>query len=270
MGETYTLITGASSGFGRSIARKLSPSRKLVLVGRNAETLDAVRSTCANPDRHLLWVRDLSEMDGISDDLTSLLAAKGADIDHFVHSAGVTGIQLARATEMGFVSRLFNVNVFSAMEMIRPLVQKKVNHGALQSITFISSIATRVGASGYFAYAATKGAINSLSLSLAVELAPAVRVNAVLPGIVRTEMTKEYFTNSNFVTLYPLGFGRPEDIADMVEFLTSERARWITGQEMVVDGGRSVFSPVPSEVSARQVELLSETNDGGQRGQAHS
>jgi NAD(P)-dependent dehydrogenase (short-subunit alcohol dehydrogenase family) len=253
MGATYTLITGASSGFGRSIARKLAPSRKLVLVGRSAETLDAVRSTCANPNQHLLWVRDLSQVEGISDDLVSLLVAKGADIDHFVHSAGVTGIQMVRATEMEFVNRLFNVNVFSAMEIIRPLVQKKVNHGALRSIIFISSIATRVGASGYFAYAATKGAINALSLSLAVELAPAIRVNAVLPGIVQTEMTKEYFANSNFVTLYPLGFGHPEDIADMVEFLTSDRARWITGQEMVVDGGRSVFSPVPAECAANAI-----------------
>jgi len=124
----------------------------------------------------------------------------------------------------------------------------------LRSITFISSIATRVGASGYFAYAASKGAINSLSLSLAVELAPAVRVNAVLPGIVQTQMTKEYFTNSDFVALYPLSFGRPEDIADAVEFLISDHARWITAHELVVDGGRSVFSPTPNEYAANRVD----------------
>ena len=95
-----------------------------------------------------------------------------------------------------------------------------------------------------------------MSLSLAVELAPKVRVNAVLPGIIETQMTQEYFTNTDFVAYYPLGFGRPEDVADMVEFLISDRARWITGQEFVVDGGRSVFSPVPGEIDAKRAEFI--------------
>jgi NAD(P)-dependent dehydrogenase (short-subunit alcohol dehydrogenase family) len=250
MRETYTLITGASSGFGQGIAQKLAPSRKLILAGRSLEKLEGVRKTCANPERHLAWARDLGKLDGLGDELASWLIAKDINVDHFVHSAGVTGIQLARAMDMAFVTGVFNVNVFSAMEIIRSLLQKRVNHGALRSITFISSIATRVGASGYFAYAASKGAVNAMSLSLAVELAPAVRVNAILPGIVQTQMTKEYFTNSDFVALYPLGFGRPEDMADAVEFLSSDRARWITGQEIVVDGGRSVFSPTRNECAA--------------------
>ena len=253
MSETCTLITGASSGFGQSIARKLAPARKLILAGRSEEKLESVRKECVAPERHLLWARDLGRVENLAEDLSAFLSEKNISVDHFIHSAGVTGIQLARATEMAFVSRLFNVNVFSAMEIIRILVSKRSNHGALRSITFISSIATRVGASGYFAYAATKGAVNSLSLSLAVELAPAVRVNAILPGIVQTQMTKEYFTNSDFVSLYPLGFGRPEDMADAVEFLSSDRARWITGQEIVVDGGRSVFSPTRNECAANAV-----------------
>jgi NAD(P)-dependent dehydrogenase (short-subunit alcohol dehydrogenase family) len=255
MNECYTLITGASSGFGRSIAQKLAPSRRLVLAGRNVEKLEAARSTCDTPERHLVWARDLSRLEGIGEELAAFLAAKQIRIDHFIHSAGFTGIQFARAVEMTFVTRVFNVNVFSAMEIIRPLTQNKVNKGALRSITFISSIATRVGASGYFVYAASKGAVNAMSLSLAVELAPAIRVNAVLPGIIETQMTQEYFTNADFVAFYPLGFGRPEDVANAAEFLISDRARWITGQEFVVDGGRSVFSPVPSEISAKRAEL---------------
>lgn len=270
MNENYTLITGASSGFGRSIAQKLAPSRRLILAGRNAEKLEAVRKTCAAPERHLLWVRDLSTLDGLGEGLASFLIGKDIRVGHFVHSAGFTGIQFARAVEMTFVTRVFNVNVFSAMEIIRPLTQKKVNQGALRSITFISSIATRIGASGYFVYAASKGAVNSMSLSLAVELAPDIRVNAVLPGIIETQMTREYFTNANFVAFYPLGFGRPEDVADAVEFLSSDRARWITGQEIVVDGGRSVFSPVPGELSAKQAELISKATDHGHRGQTRS
>ncbi|MGO9008549.1 MAG: SDR family NAD(P)-dependent oxidoreductase [Bryobacteraceae bacterium] len=245
MDETYTLITGASSGFGRSIALRLARSRRLVLTGRNVGKLDEVRRKCETPERHLVWVEDLNRVGAIREELASFLASRNIRIDHFIHSAGVTGIQLARAVEPEFVNRVFNVNVFAAMEIIGALVQRRVNRGALRSITLISSIASELGAKGYSVYAASKGAVNALTRSLAVELAPAVRANAVLPGIIETEMTREYFVNSDFVALYPLGAGRPADVADAVEFLSSDRARWITGQEMVVDGGRSIFSPTP-------------------------
>src|SRR5690349_10430271 len=113
MSDTFTLVTGASSGFGRSIALKLAASRRLVLAGRDTEKLDAVRKTCAHPDRHRIWSRDLTRVEGIGDDLAAWLSTNQVTIDHFVHSAGTTGIQLARATDMEFVSRVFNVNVFA-------------------------------------------------------------------------------------------------------------------------------------------------------------
>jgi NAD(P)-dependent dehydrogenase (short-subunit alcohol dehydrogenase family) len=243
MGEIYTLITGASSGFGRSIAQKLAPARNLLLADISTEKLEAVRKTCEGSERHLVWARDLSQLDGIGEELASLLTAKDIRIDQFIHSAGVFGIQFVRANEMAFVGRVFNVNLFSAMEIIRPLAQNKLNKGALRSIIFISSTNSRLGAKGYSAYAASKAALNALSLSLAVELAPAVRVNAVLPGIIETEMNKDHFADPEFAAsmraTHPLGLGRPEDVAATVEFLASDHARWITGQEIVVDGGRS-------------------------------
>ena len=243
MGEPYTLITGAASGFGRSIAQRLAPFRRLLLSDINGEGLEATRNLCETPDRHLLWVRDLSQLTGLGDELASLLAAKGIGIEHFIHSAGIFGVQFARAYEMAFLNRIFNVNLFSAMEILRPLNQKRVNKGMLRSITFISSIASRMQATGgYSVYAATKGALNGMAVSLAVELAPTVRVNSVLPGVIGTEMNKQHFANPDFVAslqaAHPLGLGRAEDVADVVEFLSSERARWITGQEIVVDGGK--------------------------------
>jgi NAD(P)-dependent dehydrogenase (short-subunit alcohol dehydrogenase family) len=242
MGEAYILITGAASGFGRSIAQRLAPAHRLLLVDINAEKLEIARKTCHEPDRHLTWVRDLSRLEGIGEELASFLTARNIQITHFVHSAGIFGIQFVRANEMTFVNRLFNINVFSAMEIIRPLAQKRVNKGMLRSITFISAIGSRIGGKGYYVYAASKGALNAMTLSLAVELAPDVRVNAVLPGTVETEMSKDYFTDPDFVTsvrsIHPLGFGQAKDVADAVEFLSSDRARWITGEELVVDGGR--------------------------------
>jgi NAD(P)-dependent dehydrogenase (short-subunit alcohol dehydrogenase family) len=242
MREAFTLITGAASGFGRSIAERLAPSKRLVLSDLYSEKLGVVRDACVKPGQHLLWPRDLNQ--GVGEELASFLAKENICIEHFVHSAGVFGLQIPRAHDMAFVSRIFNVNVFSAVELIRTMTQKKTNGGALRTITIISSVGTRVGAPGQYVYAASKGAVNGLCLALAIELAPTVRVNTVLPSYIESGMNHDQFSQPDFVAsikaMHPLGLGRTDDVADAVEFLMSERARWITGQELVVDGGRLV------------------------------
>jgi NAD(P)-dependent dehydrogenase (short-subunit alcohol dehydrogenase family) len=242
VGQPCTFMTGAGSGFGRSIAQHLASTRDLVLADMNAQRVEKLQSSFTSPRKHHSWIRDLSNLDGLGNDLSSLMSSAHIEVDHFVHCAGVFGIQLVRGVNMEFVNHLFTVNLFSAMEIVRVLTQKRVNKNALKSVTFISAIGSRIGGKGYSIYASSKGAINALSLSLAVELAPAVRVNAVLPGTIETEMNKSHFGEPEFVqamqAIHPLGLGRPEDVAEAVDFLASERARWITGQEIVVDGGR--------------------------------
>jgi NAD(P)-dependent dehydrogenase (short-subunit alcohol dehydrogenase family) len=114
----------------------------------------------------------------------------------------------------------------------------------LRNIVFVSSTASKFGAKGFSLYCASKGALDSLMRALAVELAPGIRVNSVLPGGVRTEMTESMFNDPQLADRlsvnYPLGLGQPSDIALAIEFLLSDKARWITGQQLVVDGGRTV------------------------------
>ena len=103
--ESYTLITGASSGFGKSIAWKLAPAHRLILAGRNVERLESVRDRCEGRERHILWPRDLSNIRGLAQELADLLESREICIDHYVHSAGFTGFQLMRGVEMELCER---------------------------------------------------------------------------------------------------------------------------------------------------------------------
>ena len=148
-----------------------------------------------------------------------------------------------RQADTDSIDTIFNVNILSAMELIRPLL-KKENEGSLKNIVLISSLASIRGEKGNAVYAASKGALNALTISLAKELAPKVRVNSISPGTVETPMTQDFLKTESGVAhlqTYPLGVGHPEDITNLTCFLLSDETRWITGQNIVIDGGRSTY-----------------------------
>jgi len=161
-----------------------------------------------------------------------------------IHCAAVAAVLPMRALEHRIVRKVMNVNVFSAIEIVRLLCSKKVNQGALKDVVLISSIYSIRGVKGYVPYATSKGALDSFMQCLALELAPDVRVNSVLPGAIPTPIAARAFEDPNWVAAeepkYPFGFGKVDDIAQTVCFLLSEGARWITGQKIIVDGGRTI------------------------------
>ena len=241
--EPYLLITGASSGIGREMAVDLSQSYPLILSGRDAERLEETHARCHAPDRHLCWVQDLAAIDALADTLPTFLQASDARIGGFVHCAALLNVLPLRSITNAHAHAVMNVNVLAAMEITRLLMRKNVNDKMLTRIVFISSIASQFGARGFSAYCASKAALDGLMKALAVELAPDVRVNSVLPGGVRTPMTEAMYADPAMVERltrdYPLGVGLSGDISNAVAFLLSDRARWITGHQLVVDGGRS-------------------------------
>jgi NAD(P)-dependent dehydrogenase (short-subunit alcohol dehydrogenase family) len=242
-GDACILLTGASSGIGRSIAIALSANNRLILNGRDASRLEETRLACVEPSRHLAWPHDLAAVTTLERSLQDFLALHEVRVAAFVHCAAALCVLPLRSTPLEKTTELMNVNFLSAMEITRVLVRKNVNQRQLRSIVFISSIASQFGAKGFSAYGASKAALDALMKSLAVELAPEIRANSVLPGNVRTPMTESMFedpeTAARLVRDYPLGIGLPADISNAVEFLISDKARWITGQQLVVDGGRT-------------------------------
>ena len=242
--RSYVLVTGASSGIGRAIAMRLSCREALILNGRDPVRLEQTRRACAQPETHLLWPFDLVNTAVIQDALPAFLASHTAVVGGFVHCAGAVPVLAARAAALGVVTSCLNVNYVAAQQIVTTLLKKRVNAGSLSRLVFISSVYSNAGARGYSLYCAAKAALDGMMRALAIELAPAVRVNSVLPGGVQTPMAEEALGDptiaANIARDYPLGLGQAGDIAAAVAFLLSDEARWITGQQFVVDGGRSI------------------------------
>ena len=238
-----TLITGATSSIGKSIATLLSQNRNLILHGRDLNRLTETLNGCAHPESHQLWSFDLSAPEHLQKSLPEFLREHQLQIDSLVHCAGILKVLPMRQLDLTQAREIMAVNFHSAAEIIRLLLMKPINNRQLKNIIFISSIASKFGAKVFNHYGASKGALDALMRSLSVELAPEIRVNSILPGGIRTERTESMFTNPELEgrldANYPLGPGLPTDIASCVEFLLSDHSRWITGQQLVVDGGRT-------------------------------
>ncbi len=235
-------VTGASSGLGKELAISLSNDYNLILNGRNKERLEDVRKQCVRDA--LIWEYDLSKTDDIEMALTEFLKKNDLQVTAFVHCAGVMKMMPLRNVDARVISETFSTNVFSAEMITKVLVSCKANAKNLKSIVFISSNVSNRGASAFSVYGSSKAALDGLMRNLAIELAPNVRVNSVLPGGMITEMTKELFENENvkkrFEKNYPLGLGKLQDVIPIVEFLISDGAKWLTGQQVTVDGGRTI------------------------------
>jgi len=242
--ETFTLITGATSGIGLDLSIRLAKEKNVILVGRNQKKLDQTLSLLAPTHKTLGLLCDLNgDRCSVATHLSEFISSNNLQIEAFVHCAGISKVMPIRMADTASVDMVFNVNVLSTIEIIKTLL-KKENKGALKNIVMISSLASLRGERGNALYAASKGALNSLAVTLARELAPKVRVNTISPGTVQTPMTESFLNSEEGQTHlkdYPLGVGHCDDITNIVSFLLSDASRWITGQNFVIDGGRSTL-----------------------------
>jgi len=238
------IVTGASSGLGRQVAISCSKmGARVVLMGRNEVRLQETLLEMQNPDIHIPVVADLVEFDKIEGFIGDVVARIGK-IDGAVNCAGISLTLPLRSVSPDKLLNLFNINVFAAYQLTRIVSNPKyfsVNGG---SILFISSVAGIVGENAKSGYSMTKGALIAGARSLAVELAAKkIRVNSISPGLVVTplNMNAEHITNPEkrqaLENQHLLGLGSPEDVANACIYLLSDASRWVTGTNLVIDGG---------------------------------
>ena len=242
LSEKTLLVTGASSGIGRATAIAASrQNARVALVARDASALDETLQQMEGED-HLVVPCDLSDLDRIGDMVRQVADAFGG-IDGVAHAAGIHATAPLRVIKSEQVRSMFDLNVGSAV-MIAQAFRHKTVRRPRASLVLMSSAVGVVGQPGVSIYSATKGAIQTLTKSLALELArDQIRVNCVAPGIVTTPMTDSIKTAigeasfDDVVKAHPLGLGAPEDVAAAILFLLSGASQWITGTSLAVDGG---------------------------------
>jgi NAD(P)-dependent dehydrogenase (short-subunit alcohol dehydrogenase family) len=238
----HVLVTGASSGIGQATAILLAElGCQVILVARNEERLQATRAKMPG-NGHVIKAFDLSKVEAIEPWLKEVIASTGP-INGLVHSAGIHRIVPIRFEKASVDDPLWRLNYHAATALLTTF-SKVRNRAKNASVVFVSSIAGLIGVPGVSTYSATKGALIAYARTAAIELArESIRVNCVAPGYVRTEMSmsvESKLTDAQTEAIevaQPLGFGRPEDVANAIIFLLAETGRWITGTSVVVDGG---------------------------------
>ena len=238
------IVTGASSGIGRQCAISLSQlGAKVILFGRDTKRLEETLSLMDKFQKHHLFAIDLlkyEKLEIVLDDLHT----RSIIIDGIVNCAGIsTTLPFRRVTPEKMELFLQN-NVTISFNFCRLILQKKLISAKGGSIIFISSIMGVVGETGKMLYGMTKGALIAGAKSLAIELArKKIRVNCISPGVVKSPMSdsaiysKDDESLDKIEKLHPLGLGKVEDVANSCVFLLSDASRWITGSNLILDGG---------------------------------
>lgn len=235
------LVTGASSNIGKKIAVKCSEmGASLFISARNETRLQETLGELEGSE-HVSLKCDLSDAASIVSMVEQLPVLNG-----IVLCAAQFDSTPVKNIKRDLVQSMFETNTFANFDLVQKLLKmKKIEKGG--SIVFISSVASMRPYKGNSLYSATKGAINSFSKVLATELGgKGIRVNCIHPGIVRRETgmregTLSFEQQKQEMEKFPLGMGETDDIAYATVFLLADESRWITGIDLIVDGGQSLI-----------------------------
>lgn len=233
------VISGGSSGIGLAVAKALAAEDvELCILARNSDRLEAAVAEIGGG----VWGAqcDVADPESVRQ-LAEAVGARWSGVDGLVNNAGIAPMAALDETSDEFWEETFGVNVRGPFLLCREL-GPLLKEGSLPAVVNVSSTLAEKAIPGMAAYNASKAALNQLTRSLALEWAPTVRVNAVMPAVVDTPIHALRGMTSDQVHemdgIHPLGrIGQPEDVSSLIVFLLSEAASWMTGAIIPIDGG---------------------------------
>lgn len=240
--EQIYIVTGASSGIGEAVAILLNKLGSTVIaIARNEERLKAMKEKCKYPENIHIEIKDLTEdIDGLPKYVKSLKEKYGK-FSGMAYCAGISCLKPLLLLDYDELKRVFDINYFTPIMMTKGITDRRNNIGKGCSLVYLSSINALASAKGQPCYSGSKAALSASIKAIAKEVSSyGIRLNSILPSMIKTQMTcslQGLITPENGDERYPFGWGNPDDVANLVMFLLSDKSKFISGQSYVVDSG---------------------------------
>lgn len=240
--EQIYIVTGASSGLGEGTALLLNELGATVVgIARNEQRLNAMKAKCKYPENMHLEIKDLAEdIEGLPQYVKELKNKYGK-FSGMAYCAGISDVKPLQLLEYSEIEHMFKVNYYAPVFFTKGLLDRRNNVGKGTSLVVISSYESKLNDRGMLTYSSTKAALSAAYRCMAAEVAQSgVRLNVVSPSDIKTPMTmcaEAQSLREGREAKYPLGFGEVDDVANFVAFLLSNKAKWITRQDYIIDCG---------------------------------
>lgn len=237
--EQVYIVTGASSGIGEGTALLLNElGATVVAIARNEKRLNAMKNNCKYPENMHIEIKDLAEdIEGLPQYVKELKNKYGK-FSGMAYCAGVVDIKPLQISNKSEMENLFNIDYYTPIFMTKGLCDRRNNVGKGTSIVYISSIAATTCNPGMLCYSGAKAALIASMKCMASEVAKqGIRLNCLSPSDIDTNMQRESDKCRTMIIEYPLGVGHVDDVANMILYLLSDKAKWITRQNYIIDCG---------------------------------